>query len=121
MFCYAYFLMLRLNFLRFKGNDLICFFFLWILKNGQGRTVACSIHERLKYGVIHYTTSKSLASQLPLSVFINRFWFCSLLYSLPGSWCLNSVLTAFSLSIERCSVYLGFWTVMVFVLFWCNF
>ncbi|CAN6867643.1 unnamed protein product [Brassica oleracea] len=43
------------------------------------------------------------------------------LYSLPGSWCLNSVLTAFSLSIERCSVYLGFWTVMVFVLFWCNF
>ncbi|CAF1739862.1 unnamed protein product, partial [Brassica oleracea] len=90
-------------------------------KNGQGRTVACSIHERLKYGVIHYTTSKSLASQLPLSVFINRFWFCSLLYSLPGSWCLNSVLTAFSLSIERCSVYLGFWTVMVFVLFWCNF
>ncbi|CAN7057912.1 unnamed protein product [Brassica rapa subsp. trilocularis] len=35
-------------------------------------TVACSIHERLKHGVIHYTTSKSLRSQLPLSVFLNR-------------------------------------------------
>ncbi|CAN6883005.1 unnamed protein product, partial [Brassica oleracea] len=49
-----------------------------ILKNGQGRTVVCSIHERLKHGVIHYTTSKSLASQLPLSVFINRFWFSTM-------------------------------------------
>ncbi|KAG5400515.1 hypothetical protein IGI04_015122 [Brassica rapa subsp. trilocularis] len=57
-------------------------------------TVACSIHERLKHGVIHYTTSKSLRSQLPLSVF------------------LNSVLTAFSLSFERCSVSLGFWTMI---------
>ncbi|KAL0877513.1 hypothetical protein Bca101_027218 [Brassica carinata] len=69
----------------------------------------------------NYTTSKSLIPQLPFSVFLNRFWFRSLLYFLPGSWCLNSVLRVISQSIKRCSMSLGFWTVMGFVLFLCNF